>query len=599
MSPMRTWLLVLVCGCSYEPGTYPPDGGTAGDQVTLVDDTAADFGAAETLDAVAIDPRGALEPVAYALNGLRARAYDGQHVSGTTASWQEIEQAVSGATRRGAAYQQVPPDGGWGSTHPAGLGLTSTNDDFTVLYDGELRVPPGDHTIEFDADDAGALELDTGGGFADFTIDASGGAKAVQVHLDQERWVGVHAAVADGGGNAKLAIRLDSTPITADQLRARVTDDRGLVASVYVTTGGSLTLAGMALVDSADVDFGMTAPPYDLTTSTTYTVRFTGQLYIASDGMYTLTATPDAKDSASVYLDRHFVARQPMLQGHPTAATLPLTAGWHMLDIELDGSQLNFFGQPDPRAVTLAVTLAAGDGPAMPLTSADVRPAVASGYLALTSTPLTLLADAGQADGVTKLPLPAPAPSFMKGTVESELVGYVLQNATPSDYAVVFDSGVAQLAIPPTAILVAVFGDETAAGQPVPAADEWTLTFTDSVPGGGSNPSASGFAYVTLHGGPLLPFAPELTYVSAPRQLDGIRGFGALRVLGDLAGTTLAIAVRTADSAEALATAPWVEVENGAIPTGPPAPLFQYRLVVTGDGWSYPSIDRVELDYTR
>lgn len=592
------WLLVLACGCSFERGTVVDDA-TPGDQPTLVDDTAAEFAAAALLDGATIDPRGAIEPMAYALNGFQARAYDGKLVAGTTASWTEIEQAASGATLRGAAYQQLPPDTGWGSLHPTGLGLTDTNDNFTVIYEGEVHVAAGDHTIDIDADDAGALEIDTGGGFEGFIVDANPGPKQIQFHVDEDRWIGVRAAIGEGGGNARLQLHVDNAPLAPETVRVRVTEERGFVASVYVPANGSLALAGMARVDSPNVNFGKLAPPFDLTTSTTYTVRFTGQIWLESKGGYVLTATPDDKDSAAIYVDRHLVARQPAVPGVSGTALLDLSAGWHMIDIELGASQVNFFGQPDPRDITLAVTLGRGDDTPVALDATNVRPAVASGYLALAATPEQPLADADPSGGVTELTFGELAPSFSPGTVESEVVGFGLRNGTFTDYTVVFDTGTGQRAIPSTAVLAAVFGDETAAGQPLPAAGAWKLTFTDGVAGNGSNPTGAGFAYVTLHGGPLVPFAPELTYVSAPRMLDGIKQLGELRVLGDLAGASLAISVRTAASASELDGAPWVDVENGTIPVVDAKPVLQYRLAVSGDGWSYPSIDRVELHYSR
>lgn len=596
---MRTrWLFVLACGCSFESGTVVDDA-APDNQVTVVDDTAADFASADVLDGATIDSRGAIEPMSYALGGFKARAYDGQLVTSTTANWSEIEQAAAGATLRGAAYQQVPPAAGWAGVHPTGLGLTGTSDNFSVLYEGEFHVTAGDHTIDIDADDAGALEIDTGRGFEGFIVDAMPGPKVIQFHVDDDRWIGVHAAIGEGTGNARLQLRVDDAALTADMVRAPVTAERGFVASVYVPVNGALTLAGMALVDSPNVNFGKIAPPFDLTTSTTYTVRFTGQIWLESKGGYVLKATPDAKDSAAIYVDRHLVAREPAVPGFSGTALLDLSAGWHMIDIELGASQVNFFGQPDPRDITLAVTLGRGDSPAVMLDATNVRPAVASGYLALATTPEQPLADADPANGVTELAFDAPAPTFESGIVESEVVGFGLRNGTFTDYSVVFDTGTGTRTVPSTASLAAVFGDETAAGMPLPAAGAWKLTITDGVAGNGTNPTAVGFAYVTLHGGPLVPFVPELTYVSAPHQLDGVRALGELRVLGDFAGATLAISVRTAASADELASAPWVDVENGTIPVVDVAPYLQYRLVVSGDGWSYPSIDRVELDYTR
>jgi hypothetical protein len=36
---------------------------------------------------------------------------------------------------------------------------------------------------------------------------------------------------------------------------------------------------------------------------------------------------------------------------------------------------------------------------------------------------------------------------------------------------------------------------------------------------------------------------------------------------------------------------------DGAAPTVAPGALVQYQLTVTGDGWQFPTIDKVELSY--
>jgi hypothetical protein len=166
---------------------------------------------------------------------------------------------------------------------------------------------------------------------------------------------------------------------------------------------------------------------------------------------------------------------------------------------------------------------------------------------------------------------------------------------------VTLDMAGTPLSVPATSAFVYVMGDETAAGMPVPqTAGAWTCTFTDTVPGNASgfaDPSAAPFAVYTYHGGSQMPFAQQATYVSTPRELTGITAFGALTATGELDGVTLS--VRTAATAEDLATATWVDVDSGAVPSAAALPFVQYRIAFATDGWEDPHVDKIELDYTR
>jgi hypothetical protein len=102
---------------------------------------------------------------------------------------------------------------------------------------------------------------------------------------------------------------------------------------------------------------------------------------------------------------------------------------------------------------------------------------------------------------------------------------------------------------------------------------------------------------LTYHGGPAAPFATTFTYTSAPKPTPGAVRLGAIHATADLAGATLTLAVRVADDAAGLDAAPWTVTPDGAAPTVAPGALVQYQLTVTGDGWQFPTIDKVELSY--
>ena len=591
---MRYVVLFVLAGCAF---SAHDKGGTMGGSGSdaLVDDTAADFQGGGG-DAAVIDPRGTLEPAAYSRGGLRARAYDGKHVSGTTASWGDIETQVAGATLRGIAYEQLPAN--WMGGHPNGLALTG-DDNFTVIYEGELNVPAGDHTIDIDGDDAAALAI---GG--QFVVDAAGGTKAITVHADTATWMPIQLAVGEGMGNAQLIARLDGAALTADQTRAPTTNDQGLLVRIYYATNTTELVTGAAL-DVPNVNWGMTAPPYDLPgVPTGYTAHFMGQLRIDEDGMYTIAATPgSADDSTELYIDGHLLARTNSFPDpHPTSATLLLTAGWHGIVISLSGSQKNIFGVSDPHAVTLATTIAAGSAAPVPVTAETLRPVATSGYLSMALTAPTYLNDTPTNNGTTMIPVPLTVPALPAGAViDNTTYGYFYHHATPTDYTVTLDMAGSAASLPSTNSYLLVFGDEAAAGQAVPTtAGAWSYTFVDSVLGNAANQadqSAQVLVQFDSHGGPLMPFAASWLYVSNPRRVDAT-AWGALTVTANLAGAALTISVRSADSAEALASAPWVDVANGSVPAIRPAAYVQYRLAVTGDGWAMPTVDRVELAYT-
>jgi hypothetical protein len=66
------------------------------------------------------------------------------------------------------------------------------------------------------------------------------------------------------------------------------------------------------------------------------------------------------------------------------------------------------------------------------------------------------------------------------------------------------------------------------------------------------------------------------------------------RVFADTGGARVELAVRSAPDATALAATPWTVVD-GAVRL-PASELVQYQLVVSGDGWQYARVDRVELE---
>lgn len=93
-----------------------------------------------------------------------------------------------------------------------------------------------------------------------------------------------------------------------------------------------------------------------------------------------------------------------------------------------------------------------------------------------------------------------------------------------------------------------------------------------------------------------MPFSPVVTYTSPPRSVGTI---DRVRVEAPLDGATLAVAARTAHDAAQLANQPSTTVEGDAPPNVAAGELVQYQLVLTGDGWEFPNVESVEVDYHR
>jgi hypothetical protein len=276
MGSMRaSVILTVACACSFEP---QKSGLGPGEQlVTLVEDTEVELASSETLSEGIVTPGGTIEPHAFVLDGLRARAYQTAiPLDEGITTFADVETALAAApqTARRTAYGQLPVN--WGGERPRGLGLTS-DETFTIIFDGELALIAGDNLVEIDADDAAILELDSGSGLTNTVVDSTSGRKAMTVNVLADGWYPVRAAIKETSGNARLELFLEGALVTPQQLRAKVTNDQGLIVKVFDSahTPPRGTTAA-AVVDSV---FGTAPPPYDLAdVTTTYDLRFVGQI---------------------------------------------------------------------------------------------------------------------------------------------------------------------------------------------------------------------------------------------------------------------------------------------------------------------------------
>jgi hypothetical protein len=142
--------------------------------------------------------------------------------------------------------------------------------------------------------------------------------------------------------------------------------------------------------------------------------------------------------------------------------------------------------------------------------------------------------------------------------------------------------------------------DKTCAGKLTNPVVDWQLRFSDSTVG---NTGFVGLGQVRdygltalYHGGPKMPFAPVVRYTSGPQLIPNAKRIETARALGDFDGGTVEIEVRAAADAAGLEAAPFELVREGA-PMAAVGEVAQYRITITTNGWQYPVLDKVEIDY--
>jgi hypothetical protein len=587
-------VVVVLAGCAFHEGTDPIPGEDT--HVTIVDDTAGDF-AAGTRDELVVDPLGVLAPDAFTRAGLHLRAYTKVSVTATT-SWSDLVPANLGAFT-GERYGEMPTKN-FGGDRPYGVGLTSARvDQFTLLYDGEIFLPDGPNTLQLQADDFALVEIDLGA--IRPTLRAAY-YDAVPVPLTfsapHAGWYPIHAAVSDAGGNAYMLLSnvAGGVPalITDDRLRVRVTDATGVV----VTAAADRVFLGNQPGSSVEQtlvqgSWPNTPPSYDLfgIGNINYGLRYGGQLRVDTAEPYTFSL--DIGNAVGDYA-RLIVDGVPVAGHWPggiqmaTSAPIALAPGWH--DLVLD------FGDASVTAhVTL--TMATPTSPAAPIAAARLRPVRTGGLLASVQGLLTSLVDAPNAatPGVAMIALPLSAPPDAVVDFVDFFFQVVNETRTDLTIALVQPAGSETLPLPATPPYDNAFdyapNRTMLAGAPVASAS-WHAVFTDSVPTGSAGFINFPFLIASYHGGPAAPFSQAMSYVSAPHAIDGAGSIDAIRVRADLHGATMVAQLRTGDAAS-IDTAAWTDA-----PIAPAGPLVEYRLAITSDGWKYPTVDEVEIDYT-
>lgn len=573
---------IVVAGCSYTPGIA--DDTPGGDTITIRHDLAADFAdPVELIDGV-LTPEGTITPHAYVMGGLHARSFPSKLVD-ANATFATLDLAIAGMTPQGRGYGQLPRD--WGSGRPEGLSLTSS-DDFTIYYDGEIHLAQGHPALSIDGDDAAIAEVVVGDNTY-FLVDATGGRKQVDFDVSADGWYPIRLAIGDGGGNSKLSLQVDGI-LDPLQLRSRVTDERGLIGQLY--DPAHVTLLGTAGVDGFDGSYLQAAPPFDFPPPNfgNYEFRVAGQVFLDVGGEWRFEIAPDAKDTARLWIDEVHVASawaDGVEDSHSNTATLELAAGWH--DIFLDFRVLQISpstGTVDPHDASIQVRAAPPGGAPGPIALDHLRPVLSSGLATAALQNTKVLA----ADTATSIAIAFPPAATRIHSVDA---GYALTSGTRADYTVELDTGGQLFAIPPATGLDQfglLFDEVTLRGDPSPSA--WSIKFTDNVANALGGTAGLAFVDIVTRGGPAMPFSPAVTYTSKPLATPGAIAIGATRVTGALDEAEVTLTVRTAATEAELEAATFGDATDAA-----PADFIQYRLTATSDGWQFPVIDVVELDY--
>lgn len=590
-------LLVAMLGlapgaCSFSASV----GGLGPDEmiVTIVADTAEELGTGKVTDGV-IAATGRIEPDAFVLGGLHARAFTGDLVADND-SYETAVAKTATLTSLGAGYRQVPTD--WAAERPRGLGLTS-GANFTLLYGGEILLPMGTIRLEIDASERAivqvALDRANPAAFSD-KLFARNEVASIELVVPEPGWYPIRTAYSEGGGDANLVMTIVEGParttVGADRLRARVTAAPGLVVFAFGGPGfiGELGETARPTVDDA---FGAGAPPFDLGQPIDrFSLRYAGQLRIDTAGAYTFTGNVgiDTNDGFRLWIDREPRAYRWTSMPLTPSVTVDLEPGWH--DFLLDHAD-------EIGNAQIAITMMGPDAPAGgPIDPARLRPAVRFGN---TFTYFETVAKALPDLAQTLVPLPLPGDT--RTVIDALDYGLRIENQQMSSLVaeLVDCNGTKPLTLATTPGYFYFPADLACRGKPTKPAFPYQFRLTDTIAGNtgfAGNGQTRDYGISALyHGGDRFPFATVVRYESAVLPTPGALRIEALRAIGALDGAVLELAVRTGADAASVAAAPWTVIAPERTDEIAASEFAQYRVVMITDGWQYPTLDKLEIDY--
>jgi subtilisin-like proprotein convertase family protein len=609
------WLAATAAGCATAAST--PDGGGGGVDADVVadadapdarppdaalssgfflDDTAADF-AAGVRTGAAIEPWGAVAPLAYHTGALRRRGADmGVFTNAATATWAQVEAMTF--TSAVAPAHTVTVD--WGTGTPTGVGLSS-GDDLTLAYDGEVYLEAGQWTFHVLADDHAFLELAPPGSAAftrvvsaDWDVEASGTFTAAAAG-----WHPVRLAHCERTGTAQLRVEVTGpgiatrTPLTRHRLRYPV----GALAGLVMTAFDDARLTGDvgSTLDQASpaARTWNTGQPGDLglTSADEFSIRWAGQLRLAQEGAYTFRL--QTEDGQRLWIDGAQVLDAWDDAAHDaTTAPLTLAAGWHDVVVDLSESTgtaqayLGVASGPDLVGAQLPVDRLRPVEPRRERFEAGADHADRA------------IPDLGAVEAAVTIDAPPGA------KVHGLDVTWAFDHTFPADLELTL--------IAPDGAATIVrdgVGGGTAANvtervhltglDEVSARGTWRLRARDTV--SLDTGTLREFALTVHHRAGQPPIEPVAGYESDVKDLGpavaSYASFAWQAVVEP--GAALRVYVRSGDTPEALATSGWsspLVVSDGGPPPVAARRYFQYRVELDSDGDASASLDWVRLD---
>jgi hypothetical protein len=579
-------------------GTPAPDGSPLDGSIesrSFTDDLASDFASAGRVETT-VEDFGAIAPVAYHTGGLLQHGSDdGYFTDGPSATWTQVQ----GFTPTSRVAITWVTQGFWGPDTPPSVGLTD-GDYFSEWFEGEVFLDAGTWTFSLLVDDHGFLELAPPGTAAfvrvlaaNWATEASGNFVAAS-----PGWYPIRYAIAEQAGDAQYNLRISGPgvtqqPIPRDRMRVRADQVQGLVEAGFDDSrgvGDVETTVDQITPGYTNWDVGN---PGDLgmTSSETFSVRWSGQVRIDTGGDYSFRLTTD--DGQRLWIDGlALLTSWGDTTVNAVTGTITLNAGWHDLVIEQSenggGAAAFLTVETGPAMVGQALPvllLRPIEGRAERISPAVNHTDVAIPDNTTVSSAVVISAPPGAT--VTSLDLNIDYAHTYVGDLTFTLQAPSGVTVTVLDYTDT-DSGDGRIERITTTAL---------AGQPVNGT--WTLAVND---------------HQTTDTGTLLDFAvtPHWSGGQAPIPTSSsfdstVRDLGADVTAIDAVtwgerlptGADIALRVRTCAVATDCAALPWSAAITtpGGAPAVAPAQFLQYRVERSSNGDRAPILDWLRVDY--
>jgi hypothetical protein len=571
-------------------------------------DSAAEFGAAGSqTESMTIDPRGSLTPHGYLYGALVARGVQGVKLwSNADADWSKLATVTPLATGLWQGDDlAVDRDLVW-------VGITNTAMT-SVWMEGEIWFNAGENWRITGNDTA----------FMYVSLDGKTFEKVVHnsmaiVQVPAAGWYPVRIGWADGDDSGDLTLQVDPTGggsfggVGRSRLRAVTSGLRGTARNVYyreIHGGGRpgelpvQTIQQTALHPPTQFN-----PPLhgSVTTATNpfdWSVRWTGQLYVTTSGMYTVRV--QSNDGS-----RAIVGGATFAQGFArdddgavtVTATTPLVAGWN--DLVVDFNHVD--GTP---AFDVSITAAPPEEAAlvgMPLPLDRLRPVEPRADRLITrsnATPILVLDNQGSSFAALTTRIDAhPGETITSVAITARVTTLAVDQLV---YRLTIPGGTPQ-AVTMTEVPDGNGGNSAIAqgvftiGAGMPAAGIWAFGIADA---SSANPDADSTfeeLHVTVHtaNGPAQvatastwtsPIVENATAVSVIDMVNWTERVPA--------GASVELRMRTCAMADCI-DGQWSEpIAKTTAPALPANRYIQMQVTMTSDGTHEPEVDAIMVQY--